>query len=273
MQVNVVSYQIKELFEKSQNVLVVLGNNVDNDLACLAASLVEVFSSYKKQATLISTTELPLAARPLVKPEAIRSKLDPESLIISFDWTKNQLEKVSYSVEGNRFDLIISSNGKRLNPSDISYSYRGQKFNLIVTVGVKNLEELRSHGIEVELFNSVPSLNFDKNRENTQFAKINLISPSTDGVAYLATNVFKAAKIVLPTKAAEILLVGVREATKNFTNVADPSTFEAAAYLKRCMIPGMVNFTIEKEQKAKEEEQETPENWLSPKIFRSSRVS
>jgi len=119
----------------------------------------------------------------------------------------------------------------------------------------------------------VPSLNFDKNRENTQFAKINLVSGTTDGACYLASNTFKNAKILLPTKAAEIMLVGIREATNNFTAVSDPTTFEAAAFLKRCMIPGMVSFENEKTETEVAEKQDNPENWLSPKIFRSSRVS
>ena len=273
MQVNVVGYQIKELFDKAQSALVVLGGNVDNDLACLAASLVEIFGAYKKQSLLLTTSELPIAARPLVKPELLRSKLDPESLVLSFDWTTAQLDKVSYNIEGNRFDLLVSSHGKRINPADITYSYKGQKFDLILTVGVGNLEELRNFGVELDLFNRVPSLNFDKKRENTQFAKINLISGTTDGVCYLATNTFKNAKILLPTKAAEIMLVGIREATNNFTEVSDPATFEAAAYLKRCMIPGMVSFESEEAKTTEHEKQETPENWLSPKIFRSSRMS
>ena len=273
MQVNVVSFQLKELFDKSQSVLVVLGDNVDNDLACLAASLVEIFGAYKKQSLLLTNRELPIAARPLVKTELLKAKLDPESLVISFDWTAAQLDKVSYSIEGNRFDLIVNSHGKRINPADITYSYKGQKFDLVLTVGVANLEELRNFGIELDLFNRLPSLNFDTNRENTQFAKINLVSATTDGVCYLATNTFKNAKILLPTKAAEIMLVGIREATNNFTAVSDPATFEAAAYLKRCMIPGMVSFENEKPKTKETENQETPENWLSPKIFRSSRVS
>src|SRR3989344_6822343 len=125
MQVNVVSYQIKELFDKAQSALIVLGDNVDNDLACLAASLVELFGAYKKQSLLLTNGELPIAARPLVKAELLRTKLDPESLVISFDWTKAQLDKVSYNIEGNRFDLIVSSHGKRINPSDVTYSYKG----------------------------------------------------------------------------------------------------------------------------------------------------
>lgn len=273
MQVNVVSHQIKELFDRSKSALVVLGNNNDADLACLAASLIEIFAAYKKEALLLTKTELPIAAKPLVKPELIKQKLSPESLIISFDWTESQLDKVSYNISGNRFDLIVSSRGKRINPADISYSYKGEKFDLVLTVGVRDLAELNSFGLETDVFNHLPSINFDKNRENTQFAKINLVSAGTDGLCYLATNVFKGAQIVLPTKAAEIMLVGVREGTKNFTAVADPAAFEAAAYLKRCMIPGMVNFAKEQTVEDKSEQPEAPENWLSPKIFRSSRVS
>ncbi len=273
MQVNLVGNQINEIFGNAKNVLVVLGKNADSDLACLAASLVEISQSYKKTSSLISTNELPIAAKPLVKPELLKTYLTPESLILSFDWTKSQLDKVSYKVEGNRFDLIINSHGKKINPNEITYSYQGENYDLIVCVGVRNVVELQAFGVETDLFNRLPTVNFDKDSANTQFAKLNLISQAADSISALAANTFKEAKIALPTKAAEILLVGIKEATKNFTEVSDPTTFEAAAYLKRCMIPGMVNFDAEAGNNTENQNEDTPENWISPKIFRSRQLS
>ncbi|HSX58472.1 MAG TPA: hypothetical protein VLE47_04360 [Candidatus Saccharimonadales bacterium] len=272
MQINLVGNQINEIFNQAKSVLVVLGNGADSDLACLSASLVEVFSAYKKGSYMLTNQQLPIAAQPLVKNELLKRHLTPESLVLSFDWTKSQLDRVSYKIEGDRFDLIINSKGKKINPSEISYSYQGEKYDLVISVGVTSLEELTAFGIDQDLFNRVPSINFDKKVSNTQFAKLNLISNSADSICALAANSFNEAKIALPTKAAEIMLVGIKEATKNFTEVADPSTFEAAAYLKRCMIPGMVNFASEKTQ-GSEDKEETPENWVSPKIFRSRQLS
>lgn len=274
MQVNLVGFQLKELFEKSRKGLVVLGDNADVDLGSLAASLLEVFLSYKKESFLVTSSEIPLAAKPLVKEGQLRRGIEPKSLVLSFDWTKSQLDKVSYKLEGNRFNLIISSTGKKIDPAEISYAYQGSDYDLIVTVGVQTVEFLEKLGLDRDSFERTPSINLDKSSANTNFAKINIVDEKVDSLCSLAVNVFKQAEISLPTRAAETLLFGIRTITDNFSTIADPSTFEAAAYCKRCMIPGMVGETRIKEAiEGQNEENETPEGWLSPKIFRSSRVS
>lgn len=274
MQVNVIGFQLKELFEKTRKGLIVLGDNADVDSGSLAASLLEVLLSYKKESFLVTNSEIPLAAKPLVKAEQLQTKVEPKSLVLSFDWTKSALDKVSYSLDGNRFDLIISSKGKKIDPAEISYSYKGSDFDLIISVGVQNLEFLEKIGIDKDSFERTPSINFDKNPANTKFAKINIVNENTDSLSSLAVNIFKQAEISLPTRAAETLLFGMRNSTGNFTTVSDPATFEAAAFCKRCMIPGMV---VESSSTAPEDKQaegsEPPEGWTVPKIFRSSRLS
>jgi len=275
MQVNLVGQQIKEIFERAKKVLIILDDNADVDSASLAASLVEFFLSYNKKAILLTRKALPEAAAPLVKAENLKNHLDPESLVISLDWQQNKLDKLSYKVEGSRFNLIISSRGKKIDPNNIKYSYQGEDFDLIVCVGLANLEKVFSFGLDEDYFNRVPSVNFDKSADNTNFAKLNLVNPSADSVCSLASNVFKEASLVLPIKTAEIMLYGMRIITSNFSTVSDPATFEGAAYCKRSMIPGMLNQVIGNKtiKKESEEDDNIPENWLAPKIYRSSRLS
>jgi hypothetical protein len=273
MQVNVISYSLKELFEKAKNVLVVLGADNSEDSGSLAASLVELFVGYDKKVELLTKTELPLAARPLVKAEQIKTSVEPKSLVISFDWAKKQLDKVSYNLEGDRFNLIIRSKSGTIEPNDASFSYSGNDWDLVVTVGVNNLEQLINLGFEADSFNRLPSLNFDRSKENSNFAKLNIVNPAMDSLCSLATNAFKDAGVKLPTRAAETLLYGMRIATNNFAGVNDPQTFEAAAYCKRSMIPGMVQEEVVRTQEQEKVEVSAPEAWLSPKIFRSNKAS
>lgn len=274
MQVNVISHQLKEMFEKAKNVLVVLGINDSEDAGSLAASLVELFVGYDKKVELLSRAELPLAARPLVKPEQIKKIVEPRSLVISFDWAKKQLDKVSYNLEGDKFNLIIRAKNGNIEPKDASFSYQGNEWDLVVTVGINSIEQLIDLGFEIDSFNRLPSLNFDRFAGNGNFAKLNIVNPQTDSLSSLAVNAFKDAGINLPTRAAETLLFGIRSATNNFSNVVDPQTFEAAAYCKRSMIPGMIREEkVVVSEKPEKVEADAPEAWLSPKIFRSNRVS
>ena len=273
MQVNVTGFQIKELFEKSKKPLVILGEGSDTDLSSLAAALVEIFESYNKKTFFVGKSPLPEAAKPLVKPEQQREHLDPKSLVISLDWIDNQLSKVSYEVEGKEFNLIITSQGKKIDPTEIKFAYRGQDWDLIVTVGVRKLEDLYKLGIDEDSFSRIPSINFDKNSLNSSFAKLNVVNSDIDSVCSRAAQVFKEAALTLPTRAAETLLYGMRTVTNNFTNVTEPATFEAAAFCKRSMIPGMINSESQPASGEKETKGEQPAEWVSPKVFRSGRIS
>src|SRR5437764_867759 len=125
MQVNVLGYQVKELFEKAKTALIILNQQADADESSLAASLIELFESYNKKAILITQATLPEAAKPLVKAEQIKDHLEPKSLVLSFNWQKSQLDKISYKLEDDKFNLIIGTKGKKINPEEITYSYKG----------------------------------------------------------------------------------------------------------------------------------------------------
>lgn len=271
MQVNLIGPQIKELFDNSRTALIILGEGASVDSNCLAASLVELFVSYKKEAVLVTKTPLPEAAKPLVKPEQLQSQIEPKSLVLSFDWQKAGLEKVTYKIDGEKFKLIIHSKGRKLKVDDIEYLYQGNNFDVIITIGVKKLEELLTVGLDEETFTTLPTINIDRSLANTNFAKINLVNENTDSLCALTVKTLTEGKVPLPTRAAETLFFGMKSATNNFSDVSDPVTFEAAAVCKRAMIP---TFTENSAPEATEKTQETvdenaPEAWLQPKVFRS----
>lgn len=274
MQVNVTRYQIKDLIEQAKKPLVVLGAGADNDTAALAAVWFEIFETYDKPAILVSQSALPAGVEALVKKEQIKNKVEAKSLVISLDWIENKLDKVSYDIDANKFNLIINSHGAKIDPSQLDFSYRGQDFDLLITVGVDKVEDLFALGIDNDVFLSLPSINWSRKEENTSFAKVNIVDKNADSLCSLGANIFKAAGVNLPIRAAEALMFGMRAATENFTRVNNPETFEAAAVCKRAMIPGLP--TEEKKeapQKKVENEEKAAESWLSPKIFRSSRLS
>ena len=275
MQVNVTGYQIKDLISAAKKPLVVLNPVFDAEQASLAAALIEIFESYKKQPVLVSKGELPVAVKPLVKPEQQKETVKPKSLVLSLDWVASGLENINYELEGNKFNLIIHSRGKKIAPEAISFAHRGESFDLIVTVGINKVEDLVALGIDNDTVVTTPTINFSTQVSNTNFAKLNVVNNETDSLCALAASVFKDAQLALPTRAADALLFGMRTKTDNFTKVADPQTFEAAAFCKRSMIPGLAQ--VEKEQKEPERkapsEEPQPEGWLSPKIFRSGRAS
>lgn len=275
MQVNLIGPQLKQLFENSKNALIILGENANDDAAALAASLVEVFVSYKKEAVLVSRNALPEAVAALVKPGQLKTAVEPKSLVLSFDWAKVGLERVSYKVEGERFNLIVHSKGRKINPNDIEFLYQGTDFDLIVTVGVKKIEELLAFGLEEEVFRLAPTINFAHSLNNTNFAKLNIVNETTDSLSALAVNTLAEAKITLPTRAAEHLFYGMRTITNNFEQVSDPATFEAAAVCKRAMIPffNVPEAQNETSETEKPIDENTPEGWLQPKVFRSRGLS
>ncbi len=273
MQVNVTSYQIKDLINASSKPLIILGEGADADLSSLAVALVEVFESYSKKTVLVNKSPLPDPIKHFVKAEAVADKVESKKLVLTMDWAKNKLEKISYDLEGDKFNLIIAASGKKIDPKEITYSYRGQDFDLVVMLGLSGEEDLYQMGIDQDSFISLPSILIAKKQE-AAFAKLNIVNGQVDSVCALLAKIFEEAKVTLPTRAAEAMLYGIRLATGNFVNVTDPQTFESAAFCKRSMIPGMVkNEPEEKKELKKEDSGEKAAEWLSPKVFRSGRVS
>ena len=269
MEINRTSFQFKDLIEKSKKILIILGSEPSVDVVSAGIALNYGLKSVGKKVHLVATSNLPDNTSVLAGVEEIKKDLESKNLVISLDYEKNPIDKISYKMEGKTFNLIVKPR-KNINIEEVQTTFAGGDYNLIIILGTKNLKELETYLKHRDLFESVPTINIDIDESNFRYGKLNIIDTEIKSVSALVSLLLNDAKIKLPEKSANMLLLGIREATQNFTKVEGSKIFEAAAYTSR---------SKEEEEESTERPDEEvvstnlPKDWLSPKVYRSSKVS
>lgn len=269
MEVNVVTNQFKDLWNKAKKVLIIAGEQGADSVAA-ALALKDILNSRAVSAYLVSE-KIPGNVSTLSGASEIKQNLESKNLIISFDFVKNPIEKVSYKMEGNLFNLIVKPRRGNINLEEVHTSFTGGDYNLIITLGISDIKKLKAYELNRELFESLPSVNIDIDPSNTRFGKLNIVDSKAGSISALMALVLEEAGVKLPKKSASLLLAGIREATQNFTRVEGSRIFEAAAYVTRKDEETKDN--VVKEDISGSRDKELPKDWLSPKVFRSSKVS
>ena len=269
MEINNSSYQFKDLLEKAKKILILLGGKPNADLVSAGIALSHVLKSHSKSAHLVSVNSLPDTTSVISGVEEVKRDLESKNLVISLNYEKNPIDKISYKVEGKTFNLIVKPK-KGFNLDEVQTSFTGGDYNLIIILGTQDLKELKIYAKHKDLFESLPTVNIDTDESNTRFGKLNIIDPQLKSVSALISLLLNEVKIKLPEKSANLLLLGMREATQNFTNVSDSRIFEAAAYTTKAK---EIQQGTEKETFEEKVNKDLPEDWLSPKVYRSSKVS
>lgn len=228
--------QFRTLISQAQNILVALASDSDEDELAAALSLYLLLKSKNKQITIVSPQKVKVGQAYLFGVDKIQSTVSGSSnLVVSLPYQEGTIEKVSYNIEGNRFNLVIEPRGENLNfdPKQIEYQYGKGDFDMIITVGADEPSQLGNvYSKMPRVFTDKPVVNIDKSASNTKFGKINLLNNSS--ASRVVTLVFKYLNMQLDPDTASNLLTGLSMTVDKFDIVhAQPEDLEAAAYLMR----------------------------------------
>jgi nanoRNase/pAp phosphatase (c-di-AMP/oligoRNAs hydrolase) len=220
------------------------------------------------------------------------------NLVISFPYTEGAINKVTYNIENNYFNLLIQpkEGQPKLNPSEVKYSYSGVRVGAIIAIDSPTLESLGDLYLQnQEQFRGKDIINIDRHITNSNFGTINLIDRQSSSTAEIVLRLLKYLNVEIDKDMATNLYMGIASATNNFTAYSvNAQTFEASAQLLKLgavkkiasppfspkvsstrsrgsFVPQLVEKsappqkTIEKKEGKTEEG--TPKDWLKPKIF------
>jgi nanoRNase/pAp phosphatase (c-di-AMP/oligoRNAs hydrolase) len=224
--------QIKELIQHSRKVLLATSAQGDNIAATLALS--ESIKQFGREVILVSPNGVEGQQASLPGAQDFTDGVGPRSLVVSLDYQPGSIAKVSYAAEGDKFNLVITPNsGSEVTSNNVSYSYTGAQYDLVIVVGVADLGVLGDlYESEKGVWEKLPVVNIDRRGANTQFGKVNAIDSEVASMSEIVMRLLDSAKLPLPKIAAELLLLGLREASDNFAK-ATPAIFERAAELAR----------------------------------------
>jgi len=270
---------VEEALTPAQTFAIVLPTNLNTDKVAAALALFLSLKKAGKQASLVCSAPMIVEYSSLIGVDKIGQKLGGRNLMVSFDYREDSIEKVSYHIENNKFNLVIQPKEgfPPLSTEKINYAYFGSQADVVLTIGAASWENLGNLYTENKsVFEESQSINLDIHPHNSQFAKINLVESGMASLSELVTLMLSALNLPLDEDIASNLLQGIKKATFDFSlNKSGPSTFEAVAI---CLRAGARQPFHETRPERKADFRETKPvevpprkpspDWYKPKIYK-----
>lgn len=209
-----------------------------------------------KNVEIACPSEMLVEVNRLVGVQKIKTKLSGRNLVISFDYVKDAIEKVSYNVDNGKFNLVVvpKIGHDALDHNSVSYSYTGVSGDIVVLVGTRDTKTLG---------NLLPA-------EGSTNNILALVSSENRTLASEVAFLISGLNVIPSTDIANNLFAGLAQETKNFER-ASATDFETAAALVRAGASRQIDKIVVSSETSKEENTNTIVNpdWLKPKIFRA----
>ena len=238
----------------------------------LVAAGLGVYLSLKSRGTsvdIVCPTPMTVAMNRLVGVDQIKTELPGRNLVISFDYVKDAIEKVSYNVENGKFNLLVQPKAghQPLSADNVGFKLAGNSPDLVVLVGNASIplpadlpaKASATAGASAKADDTGPKL-----------PTLSLVPNDSHPLAAETAAMIQTANLPLDQDIAGNLLQGLADETGRF-NTATADDFSAAANLTRH--GGSLNQTLASSAGSiKPDSEIQPSQWTGPKIFHSGDV-
>lgn len=286
--------KFEELISQKNSGVICLPENPSKDSVASALVLYHALVKLGKNITVVCSTGVKSDVPGSDKIQSSFSN-SGNNLVISLPYEEGSIDKVDYNIQGDYFNLIITPHEgfDKFDSKNVKYSYAGGDVDFIITIDTQSLKTLgQIYTDNQKKFQEKPVVNIDRHLTNSFFGNINMVSKTISSTSEIILSILNALSFEIDREMATALYTGLVAATNNFTSFSvNAGTFETAASLLKmgASKKGKQNndaqraIGIEK-QKDKpiesvekeiqiENDDETPEDWLKPKIFRSKNLS
>ena len=225
----------KILSEKT-SISICLPASPNYDSVAAATALYIALLQLGKNVTLASSYQ-PTQSLGLVGEDKLQKTLvsDGDQLLISFPYVDGAVDKVSYNIEGERFNLTIQPREgfERLNPKNVSFGYTGGKPDVIVTLYSPTLSSLGDiYTANKDQFSGIDIINIDRHFTNGNYGSINIVDKKISSISEIIISLLKALRVKFEKEIATNLYSGIVISTNNFTaHTVSADTFQAVAFL------------------------------------------
>lgn len=291
--------RIKDLLAKNENIGIAIGKNPGIDEMAAALALHLAFSEAGREITVVCPTEPIVEVASLVGIDKVKKSFAGGAngdLTVTFPYKEGEIEKISYTLEEGKLNILVKAgeDGLTFNEKDIEYKREGAAPGLVFVVGTPRISDLGT-AFDMETLKDSKVINIDYKPENQGFGDIPLLGKNASSVSELMANFIISLDLKMDVDVASNLLTGIIAATDNFQSATtSPLAFETAALLlkkgavrktKDGLMPEAEKdaffsprFQVKAEEKkaafAKEEvkvdENNPPDDWLAPKIYKGS---
>lgn len=226
---------ITSLLPSSQSVCIFFPDKASPDVILSAVSFARGLQVLGKSVTVSSPGIISERLKQFTGVGEVSHELGNKNLDVSFPYSEEQVDKVSYHIEDETqtFHLVVQPRrgAKPLDANQVTFSLTGADADLIFTFGVDRLEDLEQLYVGYEqLFEQTSVVSFHTYDTGYGTVKINIAgSPSyAEVIAYLLQQL----EVPLDPEISTNLLTAIESATQTFRSLSvTAQTFEIASRL------------------------------------------
>lgn len=228
--------RIIETITKKNTIAIVLPAKPTADGVSAALALYLAITKLGKNVT-IACASAPISGIDIDGVDKIGKNLASggDDLVISFPYEQGSVDKVTYTIEGNRFNLLVipREGYPRIDPEQVEYSYSGGKVDAVIVLDAANYNTLGSlYEENKKQFEGKDVINIDRHLTNANFGTINLVLKNVSSTSEIVLNILSNMNVQLDKEISTALYNGISAATNNFTSYSvNAQTMEMAAYL------------------------------------------
>lgn len=259
--------QVSEFLSTAQAILVVLSLDLNSDKVAAGLALYLSLKKAGKQVSIVCSTPMTVEYSSLVGVDKIAAKIKGKNLTVSFDYIEDAIEKVSYNIENNKFNLVIQPKEglAPISTDKVEYSYSGGQADLVFIIGDTEKKDLGKI--------------YEENKKLFDQVKIvNISEPEAICSSELVAKLLAQLQLPVDADMATNLLKGIEATTKIFSvTKVGAGTLEAIVFCLRAggKKPGK-KISLEpmaEEISAQKPPEEKPQpDWLAPKIYKGNTL-
>jgi nanoRNase/pAp phosphatase (c-di-AMP/oligoRNAs hydrolase) len=225
--------KFRDLIEKANDILIVTHEKPTPDSIGSALTLYLGLASLGKKVTVACPDPMTVELSSFVGVNKVVSEVHKKNFIISLDYIEGSIEKVSYNIEGDKFNLVIEPRPgfDTFSSEKVHYLNSGAGADLIITVDTIHLGGLKKlYDDDKDLFASHPVINIDRHSNNANYGQLNLLNPSSATTVEIVSKLMSGIDIQLSEDIATNILNTLCISTNNFQSpFVTSDTFELMA--------------------------------------------
>ncbi len=265
----------KEMVTAAKEVVIVTHTAPTMDSIGSSLALMLGIVSLGKKATVVCADPMTVELSNFVGVDRVVRDFGKKNFVISLDYTDGAIEKVSYNIEGKKFNLVVEHRPgfEVMTKDNVQYAYQGVSADLIVSVDTLSLADLGSvYDNHKDVFEKTQIINVDFHNENVNYGALNLVDPGASTTTELVAELMATMGVKLTADIATNLLNAIYAATGNFQSPSVTSmAFEVASV---CMKAGAKRFGAEPApvQRPAQQVQQQPTRMPEPAPVRPQEV-
>ncbi len=211
--------KVKGLLETAQDILIVTHENPTHDSIGSALALYLGLTSLGKKVTIACPDPMIVELSNYIGAQKVVNVLSKKNFVISLDYVEGSIEKVSYNIEGNKFNLVIEPRPgfDSFGEDKVHYAHTGQSAQLIFSVDTIHLGGLKKlFEDDKDLYASKPIINIDRHVNNARYGHTNMIDETATSTAEVVFALLSGLGVAITEDIATNLLNAVYAATQNF---------------------------------------------------------